>query len=549
MLDKKLSALKHSCSVLSRRTAFTLTELLVFLGVFAAVSGTLITVLITVTKVQVRQASSAEVNQQSQALLQQVQYYVEKSSFVDMPPDSSTSTLKLWTGINTQDPTYITLQNGIVYVQQTATGTLQPLTSSRVNITNLVFTKRSNPPSHDSVSVSFSIAYSTSNITQAISQMFQSSIARVSAATFDSNILPASSTPLNLGIAGQTWSSINQNMYFSGSNVGIGTTNNPMDTLELNGRLYLDAISAPASTTSRLYNVGGSLYWNGISLASQWTTTSTTSIYYNLGNVGVGTSTPATLFTVATTTNIFNVLSSGNVGIGTVSPSTTLSVNGTMTASAVAGAWTIPTVQKFTSGSGTYTTPAGVKYIRVRMVGGGGGGAAGFLVSGGAKGGNNGTNTTFGSSFLTANFGYGDGSGNGGPGGSATIGAGATGFIIPGGSGTAGVNPNGQSNGYFSGGAGGGSAFGGAGGGASCTFGVDAAVNSGSGGGGGGQNGVATHMTGGGGGAGGYLEAIITNPNSSYSYNVGTGGSGGTGGDYNGGAGGSGIIFVEEYYN
>ena len=84
MLDKKLSALKHSCSVLSRRTAFTLTELLVFLGVFAAVSGTLITVLITVTKVQVRQASSAEVNQQSQALLQQVQYYVEKSSFVDI---------------------------------------------------------------------------------------------------------------------------------------------------------------------------------------------------------------------------------------------------------------------------------------------------------------------------------------------------------------------------------------------------------------------------------------------------------------------------------
>lgn len=44
------------------------------------------------------------------------------------------------------------------------------------------------------------------------------------------------------------------------------------------------------------------------------------------GNVGVGTSTPATLFTVATTTNIFNVLSSGKVGIGTINPLYKLSI-------------------------------------------------------------------------------------------------------------------------------------------------------------------------------------------------------------------------------
>lgn len=42
------------------------------------------------------------------------------------------------------------------------------------------------------------------------------------------------------------------------------------------------------------------------------------------GKVGIGTSTPATLFTVATTTNIFNVASSGNIGIGDSSPSVAL---------------------------------------------------------------------------------------------------------------------------------------------------------------------------------------------------------------------------------
>src|ERR1017187_625443 len=41
-----------------------------------------------------------------------------------------------------------------------------------------------------------------------------------------------------------------------------------------------------------------------------------------------------------------------------------------------------PTIQKFTSSSGTYTTPANVAYIHVRMVGGGGGASG----SGGAGG-------------------------------------------------------------------------------------------------------------------------------------------------------------------
>jgi len=43
---------------------------------------------------------------------------------------------------------------------------------------------------------------------------------------------------------------------------------------------------------------------------------------------------------------------------------------------------TLPTVQVFTSGSGTYTPPAGVRWIRVRLVGGGGGGANATAASG-----------------------------------------------------------------------------------------------------------------------------------------------------------------------
>ncbi|MFH1233503.1 MAG: hypothetical protein V1649_02515, partial [Patescibacteria group bacterium] len=59
------------------------------------------------------------------------------------------------------------------------------------------------------------------------------------------------------------------------------------------------------------------------------------------GNVGIGTSAPATLFSVATTTNIFNVLSSGNVGIGTSAPSEKLEVVGNIISKGTN--WTIRT--------------------------------------------------------------------------------------------------------------------------------------------------------------------------------------------------------------
>ena len=67
----------------------------------------------------------------------------------------------------------------------------------------------------------------------------------------------------------------------------------------------------------------------------------------------------------------------------------------------------VPTIQKFTSGSGTYTTPTGVKYIKVNMVGAGGGGGGGGTVATITTG-SDGGNTTFGTTLLVANGGKGD---------------------------------------------------------------------------------------------------------------------------------------------
>lgn len=202
-----------------------------------------------------------------------------------------------------------------------------------------------------------------------------------------------------------------------------------------------------------------------------------------------------------------------------------------------------PTIQKFTSGSGTYTTPAGVAYIKVRMVGGGGGG------SGGGTGGITGVtggNTTF--DTLTCNAGFSAGQGGAGPvGGTATIGSGWTGTAQRGG-GAVGTELASASNGS-QGGCGGISPFGGNGSGSWSTATASSALaNSGSGGGGGGSS--TSTFSGQGGSAGGYIEAVNYTPSSSYSYSVGAGGGAGAGGTNGGtgGNGGSGYIIVEEYY-
>ena len=209
-----------------------------------------------------------------------------------------------------------------------------------------------------------------------------------------------------------------------------------------------------------------------------------------------------------------------------------------------------PTFQIFTSGNGTYIRPANVKYIRVKMVGGGGGGqASNASPTAWGPTGLSGSASYFmnGPLFLAAGGGS-PGGINGGNGGTNTVTGISSLISIAGSSGNAGQYKGVQDD--ESSGGGGNSFFGGAGGAVIGYYnGNNAAASSGSGGSGGGLFEAWEGHCGAGGGAGGYLEVIISNPAASYTYFVGSGGSGGvpTFGT-NGGAGASGLIIVEEYY-
>src|SRR5579864_987255 len=167
------------------RRGFTIIELLVFTAIFSIIMIGLITVFVVTTRVQSRQTSANEVETQGQFLLQQIQYYVQTARLVNMTQDVATGTLTLAETLasSSLDPTVINLATGTVYLTQGVGGAAQALTSNKVTVSGLSFTRHYNLPGSsaaygaDSVSYSFTIAASNTNGTQQYSQFFQSSAA------------------------------------------------------------------------------------------------------------------------------------------------------------------------------------------------------------------------------------------------------------------------------------------------------------------------------------------------------------------------------------
>ena len=201
---------------------------------------------------------------------------------------------------------------------------------------------------------------------------------------------------------------------------------------------------------------------------------------------------------------------------------------------------TLFTQQTFGSGSGaTYSLPAGVTNILVRMVGAGGGGGARTTNSGVTGG------TTSFSAWTAIGGSGGTVAGAGGAGGTGgNSGTGTTILRLNGGTGgvsSVQVDATGDGQAAFTGGMGGSPAVGGGAGPTAATTGGSATANTGAGGAGG--NSLVATKGGGGGGAGEYVEFWMTAAQVAAAapilYTVGGGGAGGA----------AGFISVSEYYN
>ncbi len=206
---------------------FSLVELLIYIAIFAVTAVFLVAILTTITSIQTRQSTLNVVNSQLSFVSNEVTQLVHTSSLVDMTTGVATSTLELRMPTLAYDPTLIYSSGTTIYLQQ---GTSSPvaLTDSRVSVKNFQVTKYENPGGPAVVDLDLSLAYNASSTTAQNTQTLQTAIARVSAASFDSSVYPASSSTLTLGTQSSPWYAgyFNNNVNLGGQygQIAVGTS-------------------------------------------------------------------------------------------------------------------------------------------------------------------------------------------------------------------------------------------------------------------------------------------------------------------------------------
>jgi len=262
------------------KKGYSLIELLVYVAIFAVSAIFLTAILLTITKVQTRQNSVNDVNQQVSFVANTVQQLVQQSSLIDMTSGAATTTLKLRMASSTMDPTLVYASGTAIYLSE---GTLIPsstpvaLTNSNVNVNSFTVTKYENPGGLALIQLGLTMTYNSPTPATQLTRSVQTAIARVSAANFDSAVFPTSvSSTLTLGTASFPWYTgyFNNNVSLGGQygQVGLGTGFSPSTNVLLKsaGNIGFTASTYGVILTSP----GGSCFLLGISNSGIVTTSS-----------------------------------------------------------------------------------------------------------------------------------------------------------------------------------------------------------------------------------------------------------------------------------
>lgn len=202
---------------MNRRSGFTLVELLIYAAIFSVSAAFLVGILTTVTQTQLKQASTNEVGQQVSFVAETIQRLVRESSVIENEAGVASTTLVLRMSSSSLDPTliYADASSTGIYIQQ-GTSTPMLLTNDKVAVSRFLVTKIDNPGGHAIAQVDLTLTSIVGSTP--VSQSWNSAIARVSAAAFDSSIWP-SGAGQSLGLSANPW----QNGFFSGF-LTVGTT-------------------------------------------------------------------------------------------------------------------------------------------------------------------------------------------------------------------------------------------------------------------------------------------------------------------------------------
>ncbi|MFA5870582.1 MAG: type II secretion system protein [Candidatus Paceibacterota bacterium] len=188
------------------KSGFTLIELLIYAAIFSVSAVFLVNILTSITQTQIRQASANEVSQQVSFVSNTIQRLVREASIIENDSGVASSTIRIRTSASSTDPTLIYWDEtaNTVQLRQGANDPVQ-LTNEKVIVSSFSMTKYENPGGNAIVQVDLSLSANTTVERAKVTKFWRGAITRISAATFDSDLLPNTSNVLNLGGAGSTW--------------------------------------------------------------------------------------------------------------------------------------------------------------------------------------------------------------------------------------------------------------------------------------------------------------------------------------------------------
>ncbi len=222
----------------STRRGFTLIELIIYIAMFAGASMLLTSMLITILKVQNREALGNDVSSQLTFVLETTNRLVRESSLIEKVYEgtneatacSNYCSVRLRMPKTSDDPTIISSDVDAIYLQQ-GTGPRTALTNDKVLVTNLNFKQDVVDRGRSILNIDASLKFKSDDPKFAILRSVKSAVGRVSAAAFDGSIIPIAVPPAtsdnqyDVGVAGNRWRDgfFGRNLVIGGI-AGVGIT-------------------------------------------------------------------------------------------------------------------------------------------------------------------------------------------------------------------------------------------------------------------------------------------------------------------------------------
>lgn len=260
---------------------FTLMEVLLYISIFAIVGGFLVNILFGTLRVQTESQSARVVSEQGRFVVETIKRLVREASLIDISTTTPQSTLILRTGryVNNKDFIHVYASGSAIYVAEGViddTGAsstpcssgvspacnLMRLTDNNISVDSLSFRRQSNAPGYDALQVDLTLSYTTEKPQAKFKKSFRTAIGRVSAAVFDSNLLPNTGGTHSVGLNSQKWLDgfFSRNLDVGGTLTALGETtigaNNSLRVKTSTNRVGIGT----ANPVKPLHVTGGDVY-------------------------------------------------------------------------------------------------------------------------------------------------------------------------------------------------------------------------------------------------------------------------------------------------